>query len=158
MIYFIQAIHFMMSLLLVLHSYSWKWKDQLHLSFKWRLSMTARASQFECSSPRLQLITMCCLVSCKDIVSIVHNTGESWTEPWIWTHVAVTHLPCRSQVSEDCWTLMYIVRSADIACRDWPLKRKLSTAQCVLCQVRCHCIFCGPCIRYSDIFCVPCIR
>ena len=94
MIHSIQTIHFMMSLLLVLHSYSWKWKDQLHLSFKWRLSMTARASQFECSSPRLQLITMWCLVSCKDIVSIVHNTGESWTEPWIWPHVAVTHLPC----------------------------------------------------------------
>ena len=31
-------------------------------------------------------------------------------------------------------------------------------AQCVLCQVRCHCIFSGPGIRYSDIFCVPCIR
>ena len=62
------------------------------------------------------------------IVSNVHNTGELWREPWIWTHVAVTHLPCRSQVSEDCRTLMYIVRSADIACRYWPLKRKLSTA------------------------------
>ena len=35
--------------------------------------MTARPFQFECSSPRLQLITMCYLVSCKDIVSIVHN-------------------------------------------------------------------------------------
>ena len=35
--------------------------------------MTARPFQFECSSPRLQLITMGCLVSCKDIVSIVHN-------------------------------------------------------------------------------------
>ena len=33
-----------------------------------------------------------------------------------------------------------------------------SSAQCVLCQVRCHCIFSGPGIRYSDIFCVPCIR
>ena len=30
-------------------------------------------------------------------------------------------------------------------------------SQCVLCQVRCHCIFYGPGIRYSDIFCVPCI-
>ena len=34
----------------------------------------------------------------------------------------------------------------------------ISYAQCVLCQVRCHCIFSGPGIRYSDIFCVPCIR
>ena len=33
-----------------------------------------------------------------------------------------------------------------------------SSAQCVLCQVRCHCIFSGPSIRYSDMFCVPCIR
>ena len=32
------------------------------------------------------------------------------------------------------------------------------TAQCVLCKVRCHCIFSGPGIRYSDIFCVPGIR
>ena len=32
------------------------------------------------------------------------------------------------------------------------------SAQCVLCQVRCHCIFSGPGIRYSDIFCVPGIR
>ena len=31
------------------------------------------------------------------------------------------------------------------------------SAQCVLCQVRCHCIFYGPGIRYSSIFCVPCI-
>ena len=31
-------------------------------------------------------------------------------------------------------------------------------AQCVLCQVRCHCMFSGTGIRYSDIFCVPCIR
>ena len=40
----------------------------------------------------------------------------------------------------------------------FPLCQSLScTAQCVLCQVRCHCIFSGPGIRYSDIFCVPCI-
>ena len=32
-----------------------------------------------------------------------------------------------------------------------------STALCVLRKVRCHCIFSGPGIRYSDIFCVPCI-
>ena len=32
------------------------------------------------------------------------------------------------------------------------------SAQCVLCKVRCHCIFYGPGIRYSDIFCVPGIR
>ena len=32
------------------------------------------------------------------------------------------------------------------------------SAQCVLCKVRCHCIFSGPGIRYSDIFCVPGIR
>ena len=31
-------------------------------------------------------------------------------------------------------------------------------AQCILCQVRCHCIFSGPGIRYSDIFCGPCMR
>ena len=31
------------------------------------------------------------------------------------------------------------------------------SAQCVLCKVRCHCIFYGPGIRYSGIFCVPCI-
>ena len=29
------------------------------------------------------------------------------------------------------------------------------SAQCVLCAVRCHCIFSGPGIKYSDIFCVP---
>ena len=34
----------------------------------------------------------------------------------------------------------------------------LPNAQCVLCKVRCHCIFSGPGIRYSDIFCVPGIR
>ena len=33
----------------------------------------------------------------------------------------------------------------------------VAIAQCVLCKVRCHCIFSGPGIRYSDIFCVPCI-
>ena len=33
-----------------------------------------------------------------------------------------------------------------------------TNAQCVLCKVRCHCIFSGPGIRYSDIFCVPGIR
>ena len=27
-----------------------------------------------------------------------------------------------------------------------------TTAQCVLCKVRCHCIFSGPRIRYSGIF------
>ena len=32
------------------------------------------------------------------------------------------------------------------------------TAQCVLCKVRCHCIFYGPGIRYSDIFGAPGIR
>ena len=31
-------------------------------------------------------------------------------------------------------------------------------AQCVLCKVRCQCIFSGPGIRDSDIFCVPGIR
>ena len=30
-----------------------------------------------------------------------------------------------------------------------------ATPQCVLCKVRCHCIFSGPSIGYSDIFCVP---
>ena len=35
---------------------------------------------------------------------------------------------------------------------------QLTNAQCVLCKVRCHCIFYGPGIRYSDIFCVPGIR
>ena len=34
----------------------------------------------------------------------------------------------------------------------------LCTAQCVLCKVRCHCIFSGPGIKYSDISCVPGIR
>ena len=33
-----------------------------------------------------------------------------------------------------------------------------SIAQCVLCKVRCHFIFSGPGIRYSDIFGVPGIR
>ena len=33
--------------------------------------------------------------------------------------------------------------------------KTLSNAQCVLCKVRCHCIFSGPGIRYSGIFCVP---
>ena len=32
------------------------------------------------------------------------------------------------------------------------------TAQCVVCKVRCHCIFYGPGIRYSDIFGAPGIR
>ena len=38
-----------------------------------------------------------------------------------------------------------------------PGRRCPHSAQCVLCKVRCHCIFYGPGIRYSDIFCVPCI-
>ena len=33
-----------------------------------------------------------------------------------------------------------------------------SNAQCVLSKVRCHCIFSGPGIRYSDIFCATGIR
>ena len=33
-----------------------------------------------------------------------------------------------------------------------------STAQCAVCKVRCHCIFYGPGIRYSDIFGAPGIR
>ena len=37
-------------------------------------------------------------------------------------------------------------------------EEKYSSAQCVLRKVRCHCIFSGPRIRYSDIFCVPGIR
>ena len=32
------------------------------------------------------------------------------------------------------------------------------TAQCAVCKVRCHCIFYGPGIRYSDIFGAPGIR
>ena len=31
-------------------------------------------------------------------------------------------------------------------------------SKCVLCKVRCHCIFSGPGIRYSDIFCATGIR
>ena len=31
-------------------------------------------------------------------------------------------------------------------------------AQCAVCKVRCHCIFYGPGIRYSDIFGAPGIR
>ena len=34
----------------------------------------------------------------------------------------------------------------------------LPIAQCVVCKVRCHCIFYGPGIRYSDIFAAPGIR
>ena len=33
-----------------------------------------------------------------------------------------------------------------------------TTAQCAVCKVRCHCIFYGPGIRYSDIFGAPGIR
>merc|ERR1719206_1148022 len=33
-----------------------------------------------------------------------------------------------------------------------------SIAQCAVCKVRCHCIFYGPGIRYSDIFGAPGIR
>ena len=33
-----------------------------------------------------------------------------------------------------------------------------SSAQCAVCKVRCHCIFYGPGIRYSDIFGAPGIR
>ena len=36
--------------------------------------------------------------------------------------------------------------------------RSVYTAQCVLCKVRCHCIFYGPGIRYSGIFCATGIR
>ena len=32
------------------------------------------------------------------------------------------------------------------------------SAQCAVCKVRCHCIFYGPGIRYSDIFGAPGIR
>ena len=35
---------------------------------------------------------------------------------------------------------------------------RLHTAQCVVCKIRCHCIFNGPGIRYSDIFGAPGIR
>ena len=35
---------------------------------------------------------------------------------------------------------------------------ELYTAQCAFCKVRCHCIFYGPGIRYSDIFGAPGIR
>ena len=34
----------------------------------------------------------------------------------------------------------------------------VTSAQCVLCKGRCHCIFSGQGVRYSDIFCVPGIR
>ena len=34
----------------------------------------------------------------------------------------------------------------------------VTTAQCAVCKVRCHCIFYGAGIRYSDIFGVPGIR
>ena len=37
-------------------------------------------------------------------------------------------------------------------------EQSFCSAQCVLCKVRCHCIFSGPGIRYSDIFCVPGMR
>ena len=37
-------------------------------------------------------------------------------------------------------------------------KRCPHSAQCVVCKVRCHCIFYGPGIRYSDIFGAPGIR
>ena len=33
-----------------------------------------------------------------------------------------------------------------------------TTAQCAVCKERCHCIFYGPGIRYSDIFGAPGIR
>ena len=33
-----------------------------------------------------------------------------------------------------------------------------SSALCAVCKVRCHCIFYGPGIRYSDIFGAPGIR
>merc|ERR1719229_1165814 len=35
---------------------------------------------------------------------------------------------------------------------------RYSNAQCAVCKVRCHCIFYGPGIRYSDIFGAPGIR
>ena len=35
---------------------------------------------------------------------------------------------------------------------------KVATALCAVCKVRCHCIFYGPGIRYSDIFGAPGIR
>ena len=34
----------------------------------------------------------------------------------------------------------------------------IPSAQCAVCKVRCHCIFYGPGIRYSDIFGAPGIR
>ena len=40
-------------------------------------------------------------------------------------------------------------------CRQNPLR---PNAQCAVCKVRCHCIFYGPGIRYSDIFGAPGIR
>ena len=46
-------------------------------------------------------------------------------------------------------------------CRGWGLEKSnynYCTAQCVVCKVRCHCIFYGPGIRYSDIFGAPGIR
>ena len=37
-------------------------------------------------------------------------------------------------------------------------RRNSYSAQCAVCKVRCHCIFYGPGIRYSDIFGAPGIR
>ena len=39
-----------------------------------------------------------------------------------------------------------------------PISVSMTSAQCVVCKVRCHCIFYGPGIRYSDIFGAPGIR
>ena len=54
-------------------------------------------------------------------------------------------------------------RSHQGQCHQWGLGSFLggegqASAQCVVCKVRCHCIFYGPGIRYSDIFGAPGIR
>ena len=43
-----------------------------------------------------------------------------------------------------------------VGCAQLVLERH--SAHCVVCKVRCHCIFYGPGIKYSDIFGAPGIR
>merc|ERR1711872_1130621 len=54
------------------------------------------------------------------------------------------------------WGTKYVTVSNTWAIKD--TVTSYSSAQCAVCKVRCHCIFYGPGIRYSDIFGAPGIR
>ena len=68
------------------------------------------------------------------------------------------------------WTTVYIIFSNNVknhSKSNWHISYTgfssalyiaAYSAQCAVCKVRCHCIFYGPGIRYSDIFGAPGIR